>query len=139
PKHYEEVSNDVFKELTGLVSVQRQASWGMRGPRAAKGILVHEPKEVGQYKIQEIEIVDENSGKELNAWLAAHHYNEMPLDLQKPYLKKGAVFLAITVTLDSKDASFKPLHIAYPANDLRLPIKFTHDTRVFDVNVFVFS
>lgn len=137
PKKYEEVDNRLFSELTGLVSLERSASWGKGAPRSA--ILVHEMKEVGQYKIQEIEILDEKGGKELNAWLADHKYNEMPLERQKPYLKKGAVFLAITVTLDEKEMSFKPLHIAYPATDLSFPVRFSHDSRVFDVNLFVFT
>lgn len=142
PKSYAEADNKILEELTGFVSPEAQ-SWGSKGGPTVrsngKSIRVHEPKEVGQYKIQEIEMLDDKGGKELNAWLAEHQYNPMPLDLQKPYLKKGAVFLAITVKLDEKDATFKPLHVAYPAKELSLPLKFTHDNRVLDVNLFVFT
>ena len=144
PTRYEETEPGGFEEL-GRITHPKKAVWGGTMARdghsalSPKKIKVHDAHVVGNYKIQPIEILDPSGGQDFNAWLKANHFNSMPDDLQKPYLKKGAVFLAIKVALKGKLANLKPLHIVYPADHLSFPLKFTHDTRTFDLDLFVFT
>lgn len=148
PSKYEEVDAALFAELKDLLKKQPAASLGGmdRGgsPKgiATKGIKLHTIKYVGKYKIQPIEILTEDSGKELSQWLEQNGFNLMPDDKQKPYLKKGAFFLAVKLKLGKSQQNrfdLKPLHIVYPSTTLSFPLRFTHDTRVFGIELFVFS
>lgn len=148
PSKYEEVDGAIFAELKDLLkkpvasSLGDTARKGFGGAEAPKGIKLHKIKYVGRYKIQPIEILTEDSGKELSQWLEKNGFNPMPDEKQKPYLKKGAFFLAVQLKLGkTKQDRFdlKPLHIVYSAETLSFPLRFTHDTRVFGIELFVFS
>lgn len=111
-----------------------------KGGDMAKGIRVHEDVRLDGYKITPIEILSSDSGKILNNYLASKKFLGMPEDIQKPYLKKGAYFLAIHI-IPPKVApgavmQLKPLHIQYESNELRFPLRFTHDYRTFDLNLY---
>jgi hypothetical protein len=139
PTHYEEIDDQIFRELSGYVSPFFRVTWSSASPKPIEGIRVSDAKEVGHYRIHEIEILSETAGDELNRWLSENHYNPMPIEKQVQYLKKGAVFLAITATLDGKEATLKPLHITYPSSLLAYPLRFTHDNRSFGINLFVLT
>ncbi len=144
PSKYEEVDAGVFDELSGLMAVVQKSNargmWGAKGiPASADAIKVHDVKTVGNYKIQPVEITGDGAAEPFNKWLEANHFNAMPFENQKQYLKKGAVFLAIRAKVDDTTMHFKPLHIVYKAEKLSFPLKFTHDTRTFDMQLYVFS
>ena len=66
----------------------------------------------------------------------------MPKANQQAYLKKGAVFLAIRMKMNAPNATdltSQPLHVVYKSDELSAPIKFTHDSRTFDLDLYVFS
>jgi hypothetical protein len=52
------------------------------------------------------------------AWLKKHGFNTVPDELQKPYLRKGAYFLAVRIITGGEASRMKPLDIAYPAKNL---------------------
>lgn len=150
PSKYEEVDGPFFEELYRILpDDSSEGSFGGKGLRAGfdkvkrpSTIKVHEKVEVGSYQIQPIEILKDDSSKELSAWLTKNKFNPMPYKIQKPYLKKGATFLAIRMSMNqpgANDLKSKPLHIIYKSKNLSMPIKFTHETRTFDLDVFVFS
>jgi hypothetical protein len=148
PKSYQEVDPAVFEELHRVVPMLARVKGGQRGilrgtqsPEAYGGLKIHEAQIVGNYRIEPIEIVskDPKTGGELNAWLMKRRFNTMPEHLQKLYLKKGAVFLAIRMKLQGSAASVKPLHVTYPSDHVSFPLKFTHDSRTFALDWYVFS
>ena len=148
PSKYEETQGVLFREIKSYLPETDSARFGHsekglgRGSGAAKGFKVHDTVVLDSYKIQPIEILSEGVGNEFNAWLKANKFNPMPLENQKYYLKKGAVFLAIRMSLNLPDVGrleSKPLHIVYPSDKLSVPMKFTHDTRQFDLDLYVFS
>lgn len=148
PKKYEEIKGIFFEEVKGLfpsVNVQKGFGEGLGKGRATgrgTGIKVHETVVLDSYQIQPIEILEEGSGNEFNVWLKKNKFNPMPLENQKYYLKKGAVFLAIRMNLNkpaTENLISKPLHIVYESDKLSAPMKFTHDTREFDLDLYVFS
>lgn len=140
PSKYEEVSENIFTDIEQILqgSLDWQGSRGYGGV-GNKGIKVHETKIVGNYKIEPIEITSDTAGNEFNDWLTKRKLNPMPAENQKYYLKKGAVFLAITAKLGGTAAKLKPLHIVYKSDQLSFPMKFTHDTRVFDLDLYVIA
>ena len=110
--------------------------------QAVSAIKVHDLVVTDHYQIQPIEILKDGSAQEFNAWLQANKFNPMPYENQKYYLKKGATFLAICMKMNKPLAGelrSKPLHVVYRAGDLSFPLKFTHDYRRFDLDLFVFS
>lgn len=148
PRKYEEIKGIFFEEVKGLFpaddafdGIQESKGFGaVRG--GTSGLKVHETVVLDSYQIQPIEILKEGSGNEFNAWLKKNKFNPMPLANQKYYLKKGAVFLAIRMNLNrpsTENLISKPLHIVYPSDKLSAPMKFTHDTREFDLDLYVFS
>lgn len=148
PSKYEEIKGVFFEEVKSLFDDGDEGSKGMiskslgRGGTGNDGFKIHETVVLDSYKIQPIEILNEGAGNEFNVWLKKNKFNPMPLENQKYYLKKGAVFLAIRMNLDkptTENLASKPLHIVYPADKLTMPIKFTHDTREFDLDLYVFS
>lgn len=151
PSKYEEVEESVFTEVErlaitntpGMKSPVTGANAWSRGLKGADSFRVHAVKTVGNYKITPIEILTLTDGKEFNAWLEARKFNSMPVELQKPYLKPGTVFLAIEVSLKSKTAQLKPIHITYPkpatGPALTFPLRFTHNTRTFDFELYVIT
>lgn len=149
PKKYEEIKGIFFEEVKSLFPNNAEgfgSSKGMAlrggGAGATDGIKVHETVVLDSYEIQPIEIVKEGSANEFNAWLKKNKFNSMPLANQKYYLKKGATFLAIRMKLnrpDTNDLVSKPLHIIYKSDKLTMPMKFTHDSRDFDLDLYVFS
>lgn len=145
PVKYEEVDGRFFKELYGLIPEGfrkgDRAGFGRSDKqKEGLGFKVHESVVVGGYQIQPIEILKEKSGQEFNTWLSKNKFNEMPNGNQKYYLKKGAVFLAIRMnTKGLANISIKPLHIVYPSDHVSVPIKFTHDSRTFDLDLYVFA
>lgn len=147
PSKYEEVDGPFFQELSSLfpnqmLKIGDSKGRGGFGAASNKPMKVHERVDVGNYQIQPIEILQDNSTAELNSWLKKNGFIPMPDEKQKKYLKKGAVFLAIRMTMNHPvpgELISKPLHITYAADRLTVPLLFTHDTRTFDLNVFVFS
>lgn len=147
PSKYEEIKGIFFEEVKSLFPSDRGVSKGFGegdslGRSGGSGLKVHDTVVLDSYQIQPIEILNEGSGNEFNAWLKKNKFNAMPVANQKYYLKKGAVFLAIRMNLnkpDTENLTSKPLHITYPADKLSAPMKFTHDTREFDLELYVFS
>jgi hypothetical protein len=142
PSKYEEVDPGVFDELSSI-TVQSISSKGARGgsverlKSASDTLKVHSTIVAGNYQIEPIEILQDGAAKPFNAWLKTRHFNPMPEKNQKYYLKKGAVFLAIRAKVHETSISFKPLHIVYKANHLSYPLKFTHDSRTFDLTLYI--
>lgn len=141
PSKYEEVSPEIFTDLGKIATpLEPRGSPVLGAPSPVRqGIIVHEKKIVGNYQIQPIEIRSKGAGNEFNDWLKAHHFNPMPIGLQKDYLRPGAVFLAIQMKLDGTQAQLKPLHITYRSEVLSFPMKFTHATRTYDLDLFILS
>jgi len=148
PIKYEEVDKAVFYELGSIAKPPRPIVRGataqgieakLLSAETPSSIRVHEAQVVGNYKIQPIEILSVSDGKEFNDWLTEHQFNSMPLEKQRPYLHQGAVFLAIKANLSGKSAELKPIHIVYPADRVSLPLRFTHDARTLDLDLFIFS
>ena len=150
PSHYEEADPALFKQMFQVVETanqRREEEAAKSGPQPAAtrsvrlGLLFHPTQIVGNYQIQPIEIRDaENSGAELNLWLAANGYGRFPAEDQKPYLKPGAVFLALKLCgLRGGFTDVKPLHIVYKADTLSFPLKLSARSGVFDVELYVFT
>ncbi len=110
-----------------------------RGQPRSAGIAVHEATNVGNYEIIPLEILREDSGKELNDWLSKQGFNASPDAIQQPYLRKGAFFLAIRLKPTGSMIDLKPLWIRYPAGNVSFPVRFTHDYRSFDLKVFTLT
>ncbi len=144
PVKYGEVDAKVFEELFRLAP-KTQAMNGMDSIDTLhvgqkRGLIVHPATLLEHYQIQPIEIVSDSSENEFNQWLILNGFNPMPLENQKYYLKKGAVFLAIQMkTSGLETIAVRPLHIVYPANSISFPMKFSHDSRIFDLDLYVFS
>ena len=150
PSKYEEIDGPLFMELEGFFTEIKSNRFGSKGEGVKKEsvagtsakIKVYKKVDVGSYQIQPIEILHDDSAIELNAWLKKNKFNTMPDKLQKPYLKKGATFLAIRMPMNhpaSGELISKPLHIVYKTKQLTFPIRFTHENRLIDLNVFVFN
>lgn len=142
PVEYREVEGGVFSELKGLfekiLAVRGGADDGI-GAEVTKGsgIVFHEVEKVGDYEIVPIEITDESDGgRALNEWLLAQGYATLPAEIQKPYLGKGAVFLAVKVRPKSGDVELQPLLVKYRAREMRFPLRFSHDDRTFDMDLY---
>lgn len=147
PSEYHEIKGPFFEELNRLMPVDRagivrQGGIGSGEGGFGGGIKVHPKVLTESYEVQPIEILSDDAGSELNSWLKKHKYNPMPMDLQKPYLKKGAAFLAIRMQLKHPIEGVlrsAPLHLVYAADRLTYPLRLTHATRQFDLDLFVFS
>jgi hypothetical protein len=143
PSEYKEVGGSIFGELNKffLQKAPQPRSFPPGAKSAgllAQGIVVHEKQTVGDYEIVPIEITDEvNGGRVLNQWLEGQGYATMSEEIQRPYLKKGAAFLAIKVSPKSDNIELKPLLIRYRSGDLRFPLRFSHDDRTFDLNLYL--
>lgn len=143
PDDYKEIEGDIFSELGKFFSerapIPRGAPPGMwRKGMIAQGIIVHEKETVGDYEIVPIEIADEAIGGEaLNQWLRRQGYAEVGEEIQGPYLKKGAAFLAIKVKPKSDSTELKPLLIRYRSEEMRFPLRFSHNDRTFDLNLYL--
>lgn len=149
PKVMEEADEHLFADLFSLTSrpapPQPQARPAAKGElkataAAAPAIRVHAVTVAGNYRLQPIEILSELAGAELNAWLAANGFGSVPAENQRFYLKKGAVFLAVRAdALKGKEVELKPLHLAYPADNPALPLKFSSHSGVFDVLLYTLT
>ncbi len=150
PISFKEVNPEIFSNIRKIFLDQEASGGGMsksRGfsepsPTPKAMIQVHADVIVGNYKITPIEILSEDGGAELNQFLEKKGFFGMPSDIQKPYLKKGAYFLAITMspkTTASGLVELKPLWIRYKSNELRYPLRFTHDYRTFDITLYFYS
>lgn len=145
PTQYEEVDEKVFKELFALLNeeklskaaLQRSDRQGVYAGNSAPAFHLHPKVEVGKYRIQPIEILGPSNANDFNNWLMKNHFNPMPMQNQQRYLTKGAVFLAIETSPNGQQAHLKPLHISYPSETLSFPLRFTHDTRRFGMDLFV--
>ena len=145
PLSYKEVDADIFGELRehfvpmtkgGLTDSLGAPSNSLRS--MPKSITIHEKVVVGGYEIIPIEILSEKSaGDEMNSWLRSQNFIELPARIQKPYLKKGAYFLAIRMTPRGDDLSVKPLWVRYVSNEMTFPLRFTHDERTFDFTLYI--
>jgi len=142
PISYREADPDVFTELRNHFLFMAETGGSKGGPRSAAdmpraSIRVHETVTVGGYQIIPIEIVNpKGSGEELNSWLRKQNFNELPNHIQKPYLKKGAYFLAIRMKPQTEDMVVKPLWVRYKSSELSFPLRFTHDDRTFDLTLY---
>ncbi len=142
PIDYKVTSFRIFKTLNAYI----EPNYEGRSPAAPKlgalksmksdGIKVHEATQVGQYEIIPIEILSESSGGELNDWLKSQGFNASPPEIQRPYLKKGAFFLAIRADLSGTISEIEPLWIRYKSDQLSFPLRFTHDYRSFNLKVY---
>ena len=108
-------------------------------------VLVHATQVIGDYKVHPIEVVSDldlkNTATVLDSWLTKKGFNSIPFDLQKPYIKKGATFLAIELNPKGTEADVKPLHIIFPkaGSGFSIPLRLTHDTRAFDLRIYTFG
>lgn len=150
PSAFKEVDGPLFQELSQQFFQFESNSMSQKGRAATDGlegggsaIKVHKQLQVGGFQIQPIEIMNESGGGgELNSWLKKNRFNSMPTDKQKRYLKKGATFLAIRMKMNTPgeaDLLSRPLHVVYPASDISVPMLFTHDERIFDIDIYVYS
>lgn len=150
PISFKEVNPEIFSNIRKVFLDQDALGGGMFKSRGFSGpspkpkamIQVHADVSVGNYKITPIEILSEDGGSELNGFLEKKGFFGMPSDIQKPYLKKGAYFLAISMfpkITKSGSVELKPLWIKYKSNELRYPLRFTHDYRTFDITLYFFS
>lgn len=148
PLKIEEIDGPIFEELNGLFpqksSLGGSFAGGTDGIMKGRGssIKVHETVTLSQFVIQPIEILKDGSAAEFNEWLTKNKFNPMPVENQKYYLKKGAVFLAIRMSMNRPDLATiksRPLHIVYRADQVSVPIKFSHDSRVFGMDLYVWS
>lgn len=142
PIGYKVTSNRIFKTLNSYIETSYDGVPGGRflgaEPKSAKsdGIKIHEATQVGQYEIIPIEILTESSGAELNDWLKKQGFNASPVEIQKPYLRSGAFFLAIRADLSGAISEIDPLWIRYRSDQLSFPLRFTHDYRSFNLKVY---
>jgi hypothetical protein len=148
---FSEEDPKIFKELHEFIEpVQKgralRGGLGEGFSGVNSPIKIHAPEVVGNYHLQQIEIIDDqdlrSASSALDLWLGQNNFNSMPQELQKPYLKKGAVFLAIELkTAGLKSADLKPLHIAYsaPEGKISYPLRFTHNERKFDMDLYIFN
>ncbi len=142
PLSYEEADPEIFDELRKQFNSQKMVGGG--APRSVGGmakvahnIEIHKTVNVGSYEIIPIEILAETgAGEELNTWLRKQNFIELPARIQKPYLKKGAFFLAIRIKPTGTELSLKPLWIRYKASEMRFPLRFTHDDRTFNFTLY---
>jgi hypothetical protein len=146
PVSYKEEQADLFEKLFEMTPSPMA---GGPPPGAAMppplmggpgGIRVHASHTVGNYQVQPIEILSEASGVELNSWLERSGFGAVPLENQKYYLKKGAVFLALKLKgLSGSHSKIKPLHIVYPSDHLSVPLKFSSHSGAFDLILYTWS
>jgi hypothetical protein len=102
-----------------------------------KGFAVHDEVKAGEYAIRPIEVLDTAAGMEINEWLFSHGYHRVPTAGLRYYLRPGACFLAVKVSrLAGKQAALHPLHLAYRADEVRVPLKFFAQAGVFDIHVY---
>ena len=145
PSSYEEISGPIFGELSDILHPIDQSapqSKGVGTIGGGAGIKVHESVTLGQFVIQPIEILKNNSTKELNGWLKENNFQTTAHSSQKVYLKKGAALLAIRMELNQPTANelvSQSLHITYRSDRLSVPLRFMHIGRTLDLNLYVFS
>lgn len=152
PISYEEIDGPLFMELRQLAPSSKRNEEGSskgygRGDGEGLGgavskLKVHSIVSAGKFEIQPIEILKEGSREELNQWLKKNKFIEVSHNFENEYLKKGAVFLAIRITLDQPSAQrmeSRPLHIVFPSERLTVPLKFYHRGHNFNLDLFVFS
>jgi len=151
PLKYEETDAKVFEELYGILGID--GSLGMRSgglsrnkhPKPGSAVKAHATQVVGNYKVHPLEIVSDvnpqMTASVLDSWLKQKNFITIPFDLQKPYIKKGATFLAIEMTPNGNTADTKPLHITFEktGSQFSVPLRMTHDTRVFDIRIYTFG
>lgn len=142
PLAYKVTSQEVFRDLASIMQSNMPRSKGLSrddsffGEAPQHGIKMHKAEHVGNYEIIPIEILSESSGNELNSWLKNQGFIESPKEIQSPYLKKGAFFLAIRASLKGSDSELQPLWIRYKSKSLIFPLRFTHEYRSFDSKVY---
>lgn len=148
PSHYEEADPALFPELFRVTEdeglFRKTLGLPMVGGRtksASISIKVHPEQIVGSYRIWPIEIRSvRNGGAALNNWLTQNGFGAVPVENQRYYLHKGAVFLALKIThLTGSTADIKPLHIVYKADKLTLPLKFSTHSGPFNVLLYTFA
>jgi hypothetical protein len=148
PLSYKVTSGSLFQVLNQVFlpppqDLGSRQGRGVLGKGAAvppAGILVHETSIVGDYEIIPIEMLSATGGEDLNRWLEKQSFIASPLAIQKPYLKKGAFFLAIRSRFNAEELpTLAPLWIRYPAKDVTFPVRFTHDYRSFDLRVYMLT
>jgi hypothetical protein len=152
PLRYSEADPKLFEELYNAIGSSQAAFGGISkgGLRsappegAAPLVKVHSAQVVGNYKVHPLEILSDANSQAtatvLDAWLKKMGFITIPYDLQKPYIAKGATFLAIEFMPQGNESDIKPLHIVFPKSDrFSIPLRMTHDTRVFDLRIYTFG
>ncbi len=151
PSHYEEADPNLFPEMFRAVEKANEdrereaaAHWATKAagiPSPTQSIRVHPMQTVGGYQVQPVEVLDlKNAGGALNHWLVANGFSAIPTETQRPYLKKGAVFLTLRLHgLHGGFSDIKPLHIVYKSDTLSLPLKFSANSGVFDVEMYAYT
>jgi hypothetical protein len=140
-----EADPEIFSELRSYFAPKPIEIFGLRSKEAGaaaalprSAIEIHSAVHVGNHEIVPIEIKDAGgAGEEMNDWLRGNGYIELPSEIQKPYLAKGAVFLAIKVRTGGEAMELKPLWISYKSDKMEFPLRFTHDYRTFDLNLYL--
>ena len=143
PISYKTTDPAVFADLRALLQ-RNQLRGSAEGLGRGKGIAVPSnaiqvlpTQQVDGYEIVPIKILrTDSAGDELNAWLGKQKFNTLPLAAQKPYLKPGAVFLAIRWSPKGADQELRPLWVRYRSDEMRFPLRFTHDDRTFDLRLY---
>jgi len=143
PDSYAEVkSAKIFEEAFQLATIYdpilRVAPKGGQ-PR----VVVLGKITVGMYEVTEVKATGEDAAKELNAWLKAEGYGEIPAKGMAYYVKHDWTFLAIKLKEADKglttEGGFRPLRIAFKTDRLVYPLKFSSPRSAFDVTLYVFT
>jgi hypothetical protein len=135
PDLFERLSRPFFKLIRERKLLPEPDPYQLK---ARTAITVHKPELVGNYEIIPIEISDPtNGGKDLNSWLTQQGFAPLEEEIQKPYLRKGAVFLAIKMKTNGTSMDLKPLWIRYKSDKLEFPLRFAHQDRTFHLNLFI--
>lgn len=149
PTRYEEASSQIFSQLERLTRPAGKGKGGSAPAAArkasaqasgARSLRVHARQVVGGYEIQPIEVLSDGAGEALDAWLKRNRFNPLPAARQRPYLRKGAAFLAIRVRhARGSRLRLKPLHVAYADDQLRFPLRFAESAHAFDLDLYVLT
>ena len=150
PSHYEEADPGIFPEMFQAIEKANEDRAGEAATQGAtkaamaptpESIRVHPMQTIGNYQVQPVEVRDlKNAGGALNHWLVANGFRAVPTEIQRPYLKKGAVFLTLRLHgLHGGFSDIKPLHIVYRSDTLSLPLKFSSNSGVFDVEMYAYT
>jgi len=141
PSRYFVEEDSLFRKLFRATELQLK-SLSLGAPRGAPpaGFKVHDTVHAGNYAIVPIEVLDPSSGKDINGWFMENGYDTVPYHAMKHYLRPKSCFLAIKVRgLRGTESQLHPLHVAYAAPEVRVPLRFFANAGTFDVYVYLLT